>query len=211
LANSCDREAQLTQAAIGGDATALKLLLLGTQDRLVACVSRRIPADLRTSVDAEDVIQETHIEVFRRIELFVPAGRDSFFRWMATIAMNRLRTAIRRHRAVKRGGGRTCEGSNRHLEGSTLDLLDMLAGPGRSPSRCFTRDEAVRIVQSEIAELPPQYRQAIWLVHIEGETARTAAVNMGRTERAVHGLCARGLKLLRERLEGRTMLLDSTV
>ena len=57
-----------------------------------------------------------------------------------------------------------------------------------------------RVVEAPLAELPEHYRRAIWLIHIEGCSVRSAAESMGRTDRAIHGLCRRGLGLLQEKL-----------
>ena len=55
--------------------------------------------------------------------------------------------------------------------------------------------------QQAMADLPERYRQAVWMVHIEGLAVRDVAAKLERSDRAVHGLCRRGLKLLQEQLE----------
>jgi RNA polymerase sigma-70 factor (ECF subfamily) len=197
--------------AADGDAVALKLLLIESRRNLCERMSRRIPADLRPSLDIEDVVQEAHIDVFRRIDSFEPRGSDSFERWVAAIALNRLRSAIRKQRTLKRGGG--CPGGSPtgwNLEDSTIALLDALAGPDHTPSRSVARLEAVAAVQAALAELPARYQRAVWLVHIEGRPVKVAAAEMGRSERAIHGLCRRGLGLLRNRLQSATRFLSSS-
>ena len=52
--------------------------------------------------------------------------------------------------------------------------------------------------------LPAHYEQALRLVHIEGRSVREVAEAMDRTERAIHGLCRRGLQMMREQLESTT-------
>jgi RNA polymerase sigma-70 factor (ECF subfamily) len=96
------------------------------------------------------------------------------------------------------------------LEDSTLALLDTLAGPGRTPSKSVARREAIDAVHASLAELPEHYRAALWLVHIKGLSVKAAATDMGRSERAIHGLCRRGLRLLRNRLRSTTTFLSST-
>ncbi|MCH8806978.1 MAG: hypothetical protein IH986_12925 [Planctomycetes bacterium] len=91
-----------------------------------------------------------------------------------------------------------------------IGLLDLLAGPGRTPSRCVARVEALRAVQSALDRLPEHYRQAILLVRIEGRPVAEVAAEMGRTERAVHGLTRRGLELLRDRLGDSSAYLSSS-
>jgi len=72
------RTSDLVAQAIAGDEAALKQLL-GTIDT-------RLAADVSRTVGVENVVLETHLEVFRRISGFKPRGKDAFFRWAATIA-----------------------------------------------------------------------------------------------------------------------------
>lgn len=97
-------DVQLLERAASGDRLALRLILAESRERLRDYLSRRVPADLAGLIDAEDIVQEAHIEVFRRIEGFEPRGAESFFRWEATMAMNLLRNAVKWHRCAKRGG-----------------------------------------------------------------------------------------------------------
>ena len=99
-----DREIELVRLAATGDAVALKLLLTQSRDELCQRMTRRVPADLQGIVDIEDVVQETHIQVFRGIGAFNSRDTHYFHRWVAAIALNQLRNAIKHYRALKRGG-----------------------------------------------------------------------------------------------------------
>ncbi len=205
-----DKTNDLVRRAVGGDTIALKLLLTESRDRLCEHLSRLVPGDLRPVLEVEDVVQEALFEVFRRIETFEVRGPGSFYRWVAAIGLNRLRDSMRRARAGKRGGGKRAAATvRRSVEDSSIVLLDTLAGPGRTPSRVVARAEAVDAVQAALQQIPEHYRRAIWLVHIESRPVREAAVTMGRTERAIHGLCRRGLKLLEGELQSSTRFLSS--
>ena len=46
----------------------------------------------------------------------------------------------------------------------------LAAAPGRTPSRCVARLEAVSAVQEALDALPKHYRRAIWHVHLEGRS-----------------------------------------
>jgi RNA polymerase sigma-70 factor (ECF subfamily) len=204
------RESELVSRAVEGDAVALKLILADSHRHVCACIAPRIPAGLSRILDAEDIVQDAHVEVFLHINRFVPRGPGSFSRWVTAIALNRLRNRIKEQRAAKRGGRRRAGNAvSKSFEDSTIALLDMLAAPGKTPSRCLARDEAVRTVQTALAGLPENYRQAVWFVHIEGRRAAEVATRMGRTERAIHGLCRRGLELLRERIHRSSTFMTS--
>jgi RNA polymerase sigma factor (sigma-70 family) len=209
MAEADDKTAELAARAVAGNAAALKLLLIESRHRLCEHMAGRVPADLRGVLDVDDVVQEAHVEVFRRIGKFEPKGPESFYRWVSAIALSRLRNAIKWHRAAKRGGGwRAAEFRTRQVQDSTIALLDKLAGRARTPSHYAARAEAVRAVQVAMADLPGHYRDALWLVHIEGRPVHAAAAALGRSERAVHGLCRRGMGLLRQRLQSASKFLS---
>lgn len=201
LENSPDADDQLSDLiarAVGGDMVALTTLLAETRSRLCRHVSWRIPPDLKSSVDAEDIVQEAHVEIYRHIGGFRVLGDDSFYRWMATIALRKLRDAVRMRRATKRAASPMQQ--QRNLEDSVFDLLDLVIGPGQTASRSVARGEAVAALRVAIDALPEDYREAVWLVHIQGLSVTTAAAQMGRTERAIHNLCYKARERMRELL-----------
>jgi RNA polymerase sigma-70 factor (ECF subfamily) len=91
-----------------------------------------------------------------------------------------------------------------------IGLLDLIASPLRSPSRILARREAVEAVRTALSSLPHHYRRALGLVYVQGHTAADAAAEMGNTERAVHGLCRRGLKMLQQQMGSASAFLSSS-
>lgn len=205
------REIRLFEEAACGDHAAVKLLMIESHRRLREHLARHIPADLRRIMDPEDVLQEAHVEMFQNLGTFEPRGPDSFYRWVATIALNRLRSMVRHHRALRRGGGEQVVSTNcKRFEDSSVALFNALAGPCKTPSQSVARHEAIAAVQAALRDLPERYRYAVQLVHIEGLPVREAAARMDRTDRAVHGLCRRGLARLRDRMQSASRYLSST-
>jgi RNA polymerase sigma-70 factor (subfamily 1) len=186
--------------AIGGDTFALQALLLTHRARLLQYVTRQMPAKVRSVHDPDDVVQDVFVEACRRIAEFVPAGDDAVARWLMTIARHRIIDAVRAHGAVKRGGGRlvAAVGAGDDDGGrGVVALLESLAVYRRTPSRSAAAHElAVTLIRS-IDGLPKDYRDAIWLRHVDGLPVKVAAARMNRTEGAFHLLCHRGLKQLR--------------
>src|SRR3954468_139841 len=121
-----EQETTLVTRAAAGDGLALTLLLKSGRRDLGAALERRLPPNLRGMIDADDLVQETHVEVFRHIGTFVPRGDDSFERWVRTIALRKPRDAIRRQRTIKRGGGPAPTQVARSEEDSMIMLLDMV-------------------------------------------------------------------------------------
>ena len=68
---------RLVERAVEGDPVALKLLLTESYAELGRYVASKVPAGLARTVDPEDVVQQTHIEVFRSIERFRPRDSES--------------------------------------------------------------------------------------------------------------------------------------
>jgi RNA polymerase sigma-70 factor (ECF subfamily) len=203
------REAELVFRAVRGDHVAVTMLLTQSRQQLLRQVAGHIPADVRGLLDADDIVQQAHVDVFRKLSQFEDRGAGSFARWTATIALHRLRDAIRRQRADKRGGASSpVQARTAQLEDSLITLLEWAEAPGNSPSRSVARREAVEAVQHALDELPPDYRRALWMVNIEGLSVVAAAQAMGRTERAIHNLCYKARKRLRELLGERERYLS---
>jgi len=189
----------LAGRAAAGDSIALKLLLTEHHGALCKYVERRMPGYLAGVVGVEDVVQDAYLDTFRSIRSFRSVGPNSFYRWLVTLALNRLRKAIRHHRAtrflrvpaVRQRGG----------ESTWCTMHDVMT-LSPSPSRVMARDEAADALEGALADLPERYRTAIGLVRIAGLSFKDAAERMGCTERVVHGLWRRGREMLRERLGG---------
>ncbi len=60
-------EPSLVQRAVAGDEAALTVLLTQSYADMMDRLAGRTPADLRPVLDPEDIVQETHVEVFRHI------------------------------------------------------------------------------------------------------------------------------------------------
>ena len=199
----------MVHAAVAGDLAALKLLLLSGHARLCTYLDRRIPPNLRGMLAPDDVAHEAYIQVFQHISTFRPAGPDALARWTSTIALRKLRNAVKAQRTLKRGGGQPAIMGLGH-EDSLTGLLDLVAAGGPTPSRVLARDDAVQALRVALQDLPDHYRQAVRLVYLEGRPVAEAAATMGKTERAVHGLCRSALRLLRDHLGSASQFFSSS-
>lgn len=186
----------LVQRAIAGEPLALDRLLLDSYGKLLVRVDQQLPADLRSVIAPEDIIQETFSQAFRGIGSFRPDGEDAFYRWLTAIADNRVIDAVRAHKAAKRGGGRAAAvGSGRS---SVVALVNLLAVNEWTPSRSAGGHEASAAIQVALAGLKGEYREALELTYLEGLSVADTAARLGKTEAAIHKLCSRGLQALRE-------------
>ncbi len=194
-------EEELIAQAVDGDRNALAALLWQHYGKLAGYIKRALPEDLISVTAVEDVIQETHIEVFRTIAKFEARGDAAFYRWLVTIARQRLLDQIKAHRRKKRGGGRKRVRRQPNAAASSVGtLLNVVAAETHTPSRSAARRERERAIAVGLASLKEDYREALRLRYLEGLPVAEIARRMDRTERAVHMLCNRGLKRLREAL-----------
>ena len=96
---SARSEQDLARSAVAGDRDALSELLYRHYTPVETIIRRGIPEDLRDKLDAEDVLQDVHVEAFRTIAKLDPDGGDAFIRWLTTMALAGLdepyREAIR--------------------------------------------------------------------------------------------------------------------
>lgn len=199
-----ERLSELLSRARAGDSEALEELLWSHYDRLLLRIERRIPVAQQAIVSADDVLQETLMTVWQHLGQFESQTDAAFSAWLSKIADSRLSDRLRAAGTKKRGGDRL----QATAADSQLNLLDALGAAGLTPSGTVARREAERIVRIALAELKPDYRQAIQLRYLQGLSVDDVAQRMGRTDRSVHMLCNRAIKRLRDALGRSSMYLS---
>src|SRR5208282_476321 len=133
----------------------------------------------RVPYDAvEDLVQEVFLQAFRQL----PRLRDpaAFGGWLAAATRNRAHDYFRRAREKS-------------------ELTDVHAAPGNPHSEA----EAAAAL-SAIRALPEAYRETLMLRLVEGMSGLEIAERTGLAPASVRVNLHRGMKLLRERLEGRS-------
>lgn len=191
------REEELLRRAVAGDGPALDGLMARYCRRLSGYIAPRLPADLRGTLEVEDVLQEISMEVFRTIGTLEGADAKSFWGWLCRLAEHRLRDLVRAGRAAKRGGERIAVDAQ---SDSVACLLEQVAVTSRTPSMSAARHEAASAVLAALDRIPEDYRLALRLRYLEGLAPAEIAARMGRKEGSVRLLCHRGLKQLAEAL-----------
>lgn len=141
--------------------------------------------------EAEDVVQDALVQVFRSIGGF--RGHSAFTTWLHRIVVNAALMRVRR--------------SSRRLEVS-VEPWDCRLGmnePQHHRLRTHELVEArieVRRAWAALTRLPPHYRSVIVLRDIEGLSTREAAVRIGIGESATKVRLHRARCALRRSLEG---------
>src|SRR5215475_7146206 len=93
----------IIERAIAGDLRALETLLQSHHDRLTKYVIKHLPAELKGTIDPQDIVQDTCFEACRLIAGFRNEGDDCMYRWLVTIARHRIIKCARRKRPQRIG------------------------------------------------------------------------------------------------------------
>jgi RNA polymerase sigma-70 factor (ECF subfamily) len=193
------------------DLAAVELALSQERRNLLAYLEKHLPQELRPTIEPIDVLQDTYFEAFRRLADFRTEGTDSAYRWLVTIARNRVIDLVRMKRALKRGGG---EGAGRNVlqdgafgEDSVVAMLAELAVYRRTPSRSAVLHELMAAIESAVERLPETYREVIRLRYLEGLSIEETSERMARTAGAIKQLCHRANKALRVEMRSASIYL----
>ncbi len=203
-------QSQLIELAVVGDRAALERLLLDHYRPLAQLISTRLPETIRAVVGVDDIVQQTYARVFQCITRYVPCETATFLAWLASIAENQIRDALRAQQRKKRGGDFFRLEAFVTSEGEQVtNLIDQLIGDENTPSRVLARDEAVQAIQIALAGLSEEYRLAIQLYYFEGLSLEETATQMDRTPGSVRGLLQRAKKKMSEALVRASLYLST--
>ncbi len=174
---------ELLVAYAEGEQRAFGELLRRYQQELFAFLARFV-AD---KTAAEDLFQETFIQVHRNAKSFDP-GRK-FRPWLFTIAANKARDHLR---ATGRRGAASLDqvaGGSEHGEGGTafIDLMD--SGFVPPPVELMAAEEVAR-VQRVLAEMPAHYREVLVMSYFHQfaykEMAEMLHIPLGTVKSRLH-------------------------
>lgn len=184
-----------------GDESAFVALLRDFTPQLSAYVRRHLPSDLAASLDVNDVLQEVYLEAFQRFDQFASIDESSLGRWLHTIARHQIIDLVRRHRALKRGGGTNAiEPRGTSPNDEVISMLQNLVIYERTPSQSAMSHEHHLAMQLAMEKLRPLYRQIIQLRYLESTPIEEIAARLNRGPGAVYMLCNRALTELRGKM-----------
>jgi RNA polymerase sigma factor (sigma-70 family) len=138
----------------------------------------------RVPAHAEDLLQETFMEVIRSIRRF--RGDAPIGIWIRRIAVSKALMFLR---------------SAWHSRGQSLDQdWEECAAGGRTEVLGARPDETIDL-DAALANLPPVSRAVVWLHDVEGFTHKEIAALMGKTESFSKSQLSRAYQRLRPMLE----------
>jgi RNA polymerase sigma-70 factor, ECF subfamily len=176
------------EALQAGDRSAFALLV----ETYSAPIYRLALKMLNDPQDAEDILQETFLKVFRSITTF--EGRSSLSTWIYRIAVNESLMMIRRRKPDSISVDEDREDSEGDM--APVEIVDWCCLPENE----LMNAEVMEFLDQAVQQLSPALRSVFVLRDVEGLSVRNTAEALNITEVAVK------TRLLRARLKMREIL-----
>jgi RNA polymerase sigma-70 factor (ECF subfamily) len=166
-------------------------LVIAHQDRLYSIALRM----LGDAHEAEEAAQDSMVRAYRALQGYdIRRIRDLKLRpWLATIVLNLCRSRLARRAPT----GRTPLSLDAAEPGSLEPPADEHAGPAAT----VARRESATAWAGLLLTLPPIYRSAVVLRHLDGLTYPELSIALDRPEGTVKAQVHRGLAMLRSAYE----------
>jgi RNA polymerase sigma-70 factor, ECF subfamily len=154
----------LLEKAGQGDRQALDQLLARHRSGLRSFVAVRLGPDLQARLDASDIVQDTQLEIARRLQDFLRRRPMPFHVWIRKTAYERLRNVQRDHRRRAR---RSVFREAPWPERSSLLVARPFLRSASSPSRQLQARELAERVAQAVTELSETDREVLLMRHAE--------------------------------------------
>lgn len=146
----------LVEEFLRGDAASFELLVRRHTPELYQFALRLT----RSSMAAEDVVQETFLKVYTSADSFDPKRR--FKPWLFTVAANKARDQLRR-RSRRREVPFDAQINND--QNAKQRYLDLLMGDSAAPDEDLLVDEKRRLVRAVVEEMPDKLAEVLVLAY----------------------------------------------
>jgi len=166
-------------------------LVRAHQDRLYSIALRM----LGDAGDAEEAAQDAFVRAYRALGRY-EAGRIRTLQlrpWLATIVLNLCRSRLARRPAASR--------RQVSLDSPLPGDFEPRAEEARGPAAVSVRRAATEAWAGLLLTLPPAYRSAVVLRHVDGLSYPELAIALDRPEGTVKAQVHRGLAMLRAAFE----------
>jgi RNA polymerase sigma-70 factor (ECF subfamily) len=188
---------ELLDAVRAGDRQAFERLFARHRGPLRDFVERRLDPRVRARVDPSDVVQETQLEVYQRLDDFLRRQPMPFHLWLRKTAYERLLKVRRRHVSAAQ---RSVQRETAWPDASSLLLARRLLRDRPSPSQPVIQEETARRVRRALDRLAEVDREIILLRLVEDLPYQDAACLLGIEPAAARQRYGRALLRLRKTL-----------
>jgi RNA polymerase sigma-70 factor (ECF subfamily) len=180
----------------GGDQRAFAELIRRYQQELFAFLARFVS----DSAAADDLFQETFIQVHRNAKSFDPERK--FRPWLFTIAANKARDHLR---SAGRRAAQSLDnvaGQGKSGDGDAPAFVDLMDSGLAPPPRELAQAEDAAAVQRVLAELPAHYREVLVMSYFHQfayrEMADMLRIPLGTVKSRLHAALAAFAKAYKE-------------
>ncbi len=185
---------QLVERINAGEKELLGELISRYEDRVYNLALRM----LGNREDAEDVLQDTFLNVIRALDRF--QGRSRFSTWLYRIAANAALSRLRKQNRLNRNEDEFLDEVYAVKEAARSG--ELIADWSNSPVDELLSEEAIEVMNRAVEGMPEIYRAVFVLRDVEElSTAETAEV-LDLTEAAVKSRLHRARLYLRNQLSG---------
>jgi RNA polymerase sigma-70 factor (ECF subfamily) len=198
-----DENADLVRQAVAGDEAALSELFGRYRDRLKRMVRLRLSRRLQGRVDDSDVLQESFLDVSRRLTEYAEKPGLPFFLWLRHMTGLKLIEVHRRHLGAQMRDA-DCEVSLHRgglPEADSVSLAAQLLGQLTTPSQAAAKAETRILVQEALNAMDSVDREVLALKHFEQLSISEIAQTLGLSKAGAGSRYLRAIKRLREFLE----------
>ncbi|MAG57032.1 MAG: hypothetical protein CMJ83_12120 [Planctomycetes bacterium] len=195
---------QLVLRIHGGDLDAFNQLFMRYYPRIKLLVRLHMMDKLKAQVEADDVIQEIYMEVYRNFHKFEYRDPDSFYKWVVKVIGWKIKDFDKYFfKTAKRQPSDTLSLQQNAPGGSDTGpmLADGLAGGGTTPSQIVMEKEGYKMLDKALERLPGHFRRVIQLRHIEQRSVKETAELLDMKPNAVNVLFHRAQTRLHDVLK----------
>jgi RNA polymerase sigma factor (sigma-70 family) len=197
LESEQDLEALVLRAK-GGDRRAFEKIVQALRPRIARRVRLKLGCKLRQQVDAEEVVQDTFVEVFRLLPAFSWTRNGSLVRWIEAIAEHQVQRAVR---GQKRRCREVAMPRSSQLDLQSIGGMRPFVAQGTSPSEVVVHNEAIDRVHRALGRMKTDRRNVVLLAHGSDLKTKEVAARLGRSPQAVAVLLFRAVRQLRHMLK----------
>src|SRR5262245_6933224 len=198
-----EQESSLVQRAAGGDGDALRSLFARHRDRLKRMIRLRLSRRLAGRIDDSDVLQESYLEVSRRLSEYLKDPSIPFFLWLRGMTALKLAEVHRRHLGTQlRDADREVTLHRGGLPmADSVSLAAQLLGKLTARSQAAITAAPQRMVHAALNAMDPIDREVLALKHFEQLSTPEIAELLGLSKAGAGSRYLRAIKRLRETLE----------
>lgn len=188
----------LVRGAQAGDRKALEDLFARYLPKVRRIVSLRLGCPLKDFARYEDLVQESLIRAFEKLDQFQEQSEGTFYNWISSCVSSAVNLEFRKLGAQKRGGGKVKALSQFQTEGLTASIFASDEPGPRTRASAHELDEKI---EAALLEMKSHHREVIVLRHVCGMSSDEISKALGFSSAATaRKVLERALAELKDRL-----------